>query len=186
MEDRLVNRVIVDTNTGEITQEIFDGDRISIRRESQERYINENSALDDSGRIFGKIYSETPYYLRKVLSLSERDAFYLLSAHVSYTTFIIHKTTNYQSDFAKLEDIAVILDKHYKNTYKIIKGMIDKKVIGRHKTDEIIPRYTGTCKFIYTVNPFLVGKGNFINKSVYDYYRNTLPEIINSLKPDTS
>ena len=56
----------------------------------------------------------------------------------------------------------------YSRLSEAVKGMIEKKVMGRHSTE--IVEYVGRRSVIYSVNPYIMCKGKMVNRKICDYY----------------
>lgn len=56
----------------------------------------------------------------------------------------------------------------YSRMSEAVKGMIEKKVMGRHSTE--IVEYVGRRSVIYSVNPYIMCKGKMVNRKICDYY----------------
>ena len=56
----------------------------------------------------------------------------------------------------------------YSRLSETVKGMVEKRVMGKHSTD--IVEYIGRRSIIYSVNPYIICKGKMVNRQICEYY----------------
>jgi hypothetical protein len=150
--------VVADSDTGEIVGEIQKGDRI-IRKTSIDKY---NSTIDlNNGESFVKVFSNALYELSDKLTGKEALFLYYLLQYVNYEDGILERN----KELLTKEMIVEETKQSERNVERLIAGLIEKEIIGKHRT--------GTKKIAYTVNPFIFMKGKRIDKTLYELYKKT-------------
>lgn len=171
--DQTITNLIVDPETGEITGEVYDGDKLSIRRYSQEEYVHTHIVNFNKDKSFVKIYDDIVPLLEKYLTPAEFRLAISLSPHVSYEDCIIRRTNNRNSSILNMKDLAEIHEYRYDYLKKLMLSLKKKGVIGKHETGSILQGYTGQCGTVYTVNPYIYFRGADLNKPTYSFYENS-------------
>ena len=77
-------------------------------------------------------------------------------------------TIRMNSEVMTVKEMASVTGREYTRLSKLVKGLVERKVMGRHSTDII--EYAGRRKTVYSINPYIVCKGRMINKQVRDYF----------------
>ena len=154
-------KVVVETETGEILDEIKEGDRI--RRKSQDDYCKGKGELidmTDNGN-FIKIFNKTMAMLGgEGLTANEYQICLQLLNYIEYESGILkYANTGKQLNSQDISDITGIC---YKGVVRAMQTLVSKKIYGVHKTGK------ENC---YTVNPFIFMKGKYINKTLYNFYK---------------
>ena len=162
--------VNIDYETGEIIDTIYEGDKLKIVTHEQLQYFQHYVPNADKGRPFIKLYTDTIDHLTNILTMAELRFVIKLTPFVSYNDCVIRKTTNSASDIATIADMAESTNEEYENIRKIIRQLINKNVLAKHNTTDVLSNYFGKKKYAYTVNPFIFFKGSSVNKFVYNYY----------------
>ena len=154
-------KVILDTSTGEIIDEIKEGDRI--RRKSQDDYCKrENDLIDmNENGNFVKIFNKTMAMLgSENLTANEYLVCLRLLNYIEYESGILKFGNTGRA--LKLADIEEITGLSKSTTIRAMQTLVEKKIYGVHKTGK------ENC---YTVNPFIFMKGRYINKTLYNFYK---------------
>ena len=154
-------KVVVETETGEILDEIKEGDRI--RRKSQDDYCKGKGELIDmtENGNFIKIFNKTMAMLGgEGLTANEYQICLQLLNYIEYESGILkYANTGKQLNSQDISDITGIC---YKGVVRAMQTLVSKKIYGVHKTGK------ENC---YTVNPFIFMKGKYINKTLYNFYK---------------
>lgn len=154
-------KAVVDTETGEILDEIKEGDRI--RRKSQDDYCKGKGELIDMAENgnFIKIFNKTMAMLGgEELTANEYQICLQLLNYIEYESGILkYANTGKQLNSQDISDITGIC---YKGVVRAMQTLVSKKIYGVHKTGK------ENC---YTVNPFIFMKGRYINKTLYNFYK---------------
>lgn len=162
--------VIVDCETGEVRKEIYEGDRVRVIRSSQIEYTKTHSKeiQDDKVYNFGQD--------KNFSMLSEFSAKQLADEKLTGSEYriilLMISMTNYKSGFIALgnnhpvtdEWISECLRLNIKTTERAIKNLIDRGIIAKTVTN---------FKVKYFFNPFIQYRGRWINKTLYEMFRNT-------------
>lgn len=161
---------IINADTGEITGEVYEGDRLHVRRETQDKYASFHITDFNKGKSFVKIYDEVIPLLEKYLKAPEFKMAICIAPHVSYEDCIIRESCNRNSKILTLKDFAAIHDYKYDYVKKIMLSLKKKGVIGKHETGNILEGYTGRYGTVYTVNPYIYFRGSDMISPVYSFY----------------
>ena len=165
--------LIINPNTGEITSEIFPGDRIRVTRKSQDEYVNSHIINFGGGRSFVKIYDDIIPLLEKYLTPAEFKMAICIAPHVSYEDCIIRENQNRWSRIISIKELAEIHNYKYDYARKLMANLKNKGVVGKHETGSILRNYDKRYGTIYTVNPFIYFRGSDIITPVYSFYENS-------------
>lgn len=165
---------IVNASTGEITNTTYQGDRLTIARQSQLQYANDHLQNFNSGKTFVKIYDEIIPLLEKYLSSAEFKFVICLIPHVSYEDCIIRKTMDRKSKILTQKEIAQLHNYKYDYVRKIMASLKNKGVIGKHETGSIL-NCSGNdniaeSNIAYTVNPYIYFRGSDIITPIHAFY----------------
>lgn len=154
-------KVILDTETGEILDELKNGDRI--RRKSQDEYCKNKEELidmNDNGS-FIKLFNKTMAMLgNEKLTANEYLVCLRLLDYIEYESGILKYANNGRA--LKLTDIEGITKLSKSTVIRAMQTLVSKKIYGVHKTGK------ENC---YTVNPFIFMKGRYVNKTLYNFYK---------------
>jgi hypothetical protein len=116
----------------------------------------------DTGEKFLKIYLNNIKKLYKHLSSSEIKLFYLLTNYISYKTC---ELKNNNGTYLSAKQLSKFMNISIQMIYVTINKLIKKEIILKQKHGK---------KSIYIMNPFICFKGLYINKSVYELFKNTI------------
>ena len=150
-------RVVIDTETGQIVNELRDGDRI-VHATSIEAFREFESA--PKGEAFTKLYHKViPLIVDCGLSASELILFMHLAVNLRYL-----------SNVAKYPNGRLITRDNLQNDLKISESTVKRSIYRWIKLGLIAEASTVEGK-VFIVNPFVVTVGDKINKTVYDLFR---------------
>ena len=150
-------RVVIDTETGQIMNELRDGDRI-VHTTSIEAFREFESA--PKGETFTKLYHKViPLIVDCGLSASELILFMHLAVNLRYL-----------SNVAKYPNGRLITRDNLQNDLKISESTVKRSIYRLIKLGLIAEASTVEGK-VFIVNPFVVTVGDKINKTVYDLFR---------------
>ena len=175
-ETSLINRVLINPNTGEILDTYGENDQITVRRKSQVDYVHHHIINFNSDKSFVKLYDEAIPLLERYLTMPEFKLAVCLIPHVSYEDCIIRRTKDRTSRILTISDIAELHGYKYDYAKKLIASLKSKGVVGRHETGSIIPvsDYVGQSRSIaYTVNPFIYFRGTDLLTPIHAFYENS-------------
>ena len=164
----LTKMVIVDSESGEVTGYIGEGDRI-IRKSSTESYVkqtDENYVYDfQKGKAFLKTYEDGMRKVRGELTNAECSFLWYLLPQMEYNTNLLR---NDDGTLLNVKDLQVITGMSYDANRKLMEGLKDKGVIGKWETgNKDNPKVMFRC---YVMNPFLFLKGNRVHKDLLEKF----------------
>lgn len=166
-----MSKKIIETDTGEILNELNEGDRLHIIRAESDKYLQEHITDFNKGKNFMKVFSYSGSILRSSLSYKEQAFIMELCEYMSYDDCFIHVTKDKKSPLATLKDIAQITGESYENTRKTMKNILKAGLISKAEIVQVKPGYEGKIKYVYIINPFIFFKGNNITKTVYNLFK---------------
>ena len=171
--DQTPTNLLIDYNTGEITAEIYDGDRLRISRQQQDEYAQTHIINFNKDKTFVKIYDEVVPLLEKYLTSPEFKFAICLSPHVSYEDCIIRESQNRNSRIIGIKDIAAVHGYTYNYAKKLFLSLKNKGIIGQHETGSILSNCPQKITKVYTVNPYVYFRGSDIITPVHIFYRDS-------------
>lgn len=179
MENKNPISVVVDNETGEITDSFFEGDSykkyLKEDKDKRAEYLNTHKLNWGHGRPFIKIYTDIIPYLQDHLTKSELWATFFLMPYVSYEDCILRiDGKNRNSHMLSLQEITDAIKEKYANGRKIIRSLKDKGILGRFETGIIFNNDDYVSKEVYLMNPYLLFKGEDINKTVTALFNDTI------------
>jgi predicted HTH transcriptional regulator len=152
-------RLIIDSDTGEITGALESGDRI-VRKNSIDNYQEKQKAPNNE--TFSKLYhGSIPELSECKMTASEYKVFIFLSTHLRY-----------QSNVAKFSNGKPITRQNIQTIVKI-KDITIKRTIAGLIRHGLIVEVTSKEGKVFVVNPFVVSVGDSISKTIYDLFRKT-------------
>lgn len=152
-----MSRLVIDTETGQVMTEIYDGDRI-VRATSAEALRELESA--PKGETFTKLYHKViPLIVDCNLSASELIMFMHLAVNLRYI-----------SNVAKYPNGKLITRENLQSDLKVSEPTVKRSIYRLIKVGLIVEASTIEGK-VFIVNPFVVTVGDKINKTVYDLFR---------------
>lgn len=173
MNWRLKNRsrIIVDSDTGEITSEFNDGDRI-VRKESLESF----SRMKERAKQCQSWTKEmAPFYkgnieeirkTMKALDIYEKAFLYSIATYIGYEDCCLKHDNGKELRFDTLVEITGISKGKLSS---VINGLIDKNILYKGKNSNTTQ---------YFVNPWLFCRGNRINKVLKTMFKNYQIQIL--------
>ncbi len=164
------SEILVNCETGEITAELYSGDKISITRENQSEYLSTHIMNFNSDKTFVKIYDDVIPLLEKYLTLPEFKFAICLIPHISYEDCIIRQTMDRRSKILTIREIATLHEYNYDYAKKLINSLKKKGVVGRHETGSILSDCPQRINTVYTVNPFIYFRGSDLITPVHSFY----------------
>jgi predicted transcriptional regulator len=162
-ESGVLKAHIIDIETGKVTHDIREGDKVRIIREKQSRpnkrsepqiYINKEEP-------FIKVYTKPLFELSKSLSGTESQFINYLIQFVRYDTGILaYSNGKHITRTSMVKDTGL----SKKTIDRLIISLSDKEILGKHKT--------GRCVTL-TVNPFIFMRGHKVNQTLYEFFKDS-------------
>lgn len=149
-------RLIVEEQTGEITNELGEGDRI-LRAKSIEKL--KTTAKWDM-EAYSKVNSDELRLLTPTLTASERSVIFSLLPYVSYTSCLIQYPNGRDINF---DSIVKLCGMSHNTTMATIETLIAKDILYKGRNSK------GNQ---YFMNPWIAYRGNTINKVLFDMFKN--------------
>lgn len=162
--------LLIDTGTGEVKGEIYEGDKVRILRKRQLDYVKTNAEEINKERMyyfgqdenFGMISEFASKQLAdEKLTATEYRIVLIMMANTHYKSGLIAFKNNIP---LSIEWLAKKLNISIKTAEKSINTLIDKGIIAQNTTH---------FKTKYFFNPFILYKGRWINRTLYEMFRNT-------------
>ena len=163
-------KYILDSATGEIVNELYEGDRHKIIRKKQIDYLEKNGKDIENEKIynFGQDANFSMLSSYSAKQLADEN----LTASQYRVMLLMISNTNYKSGLIAFgnnkpmtsEWISKKLNVSIKTSDNCIKVLTDKGIINRSTTN---------YKTKYYFNPFIQYRGRWINKTLYEMFRNT-------------
>ena len=151
-----MNRVIVNTDTGEIAAYLGEGDRI-VRAKSREHLAN---TLDIPVKNFVKLNIDELQPLLPSLSSTEQTMLINLIPYISYKTCCLqYKNGN----DLNLQDIVKVTGISENTCIKAIEGLISHDILYKGKNSK---------NNQYFVNPWIANRGMVVNKVLKQMFKN--------------
>lgn len=170
-QDQNAIALVVEANTGEITSELYPGDRI-VRKTSVESYkknIKKNEKNDNNEEIEFIYWNTKSFYKVNVaelrlwlddLSQAEKAFLFSIAPYISFDD--CHLQYGNGVDIGT-EDLIKITQMSRGLVYKTISSLIEKDILYKGKNSK---------NRQYFVNPWLFCKGNRINKVLKTMFKN--------------
>jgi len=151
---------IIDLSTGEIINHANEGDKVKVIRKESVDYLRD-TVLINKDEPFVKIYTAVLFKLSHSLSGTESLFVSYLLQYIRYTSGLLeYRNGNTLTRQHMAEETGL----NIKTIDRLLKGLVDKQVLGKHKTGQDIS---------FTVNPFIFMKGKRISETLYKLYKNT-------------
>lgn len=154
-----MERVLVDTGTGEIVGSVRAGDRI-VRKESINYLKNRESSVEIRKRRFVRLDEEEGKLVAKELSAYERAVLFQLQYYVSYESGLIKHANGREIGFA---DIVELTGLARKTVADAIEELIKKDILYKGKNSK---------KTQYFLNPWIASKGIIENATLKEMFGN--------------
>ena len=162
-----MKKAILDTETGELIDEVFPGDRI-LRKNSIE-FLKKKDEEDDGlieinkGRPFIKLYDDVAEDLAKErLNSSEFAVLLQCINHLSYVSGLAKRKNSDEPLTPVFFEKALGLSKP--TVLAAIAGLIEKEIILRGETGE---------RYQLFLNPYIFMKGRKINQTLFEMFKGT-------------
>ena len=177
MEDKKPISGVIDYDTGEVTDEFYEGDRYRKYKASDSKkrddYLKTHILGFNKDKSFVKLFDAVIPILNEHLTPPEFKLAICLASHVSHEDCILRKANRVDSSPLDIHDVCKIYGYKYDYCRKLFRKLISKGIIGKHITGSIIPEYDGDIKEIYTVNPYVYFRGINVNASVIGFYKDS-------------
>jgi len=161
------NRILIDVETGQVLSTLEPGDRFKVTKAEiienfkKKKAAEANYITINEREPFIKVYSNTLFNLSKSLTGTESQFINYLIQYIRYHSGILAykkgKTLTRKAMAAETGLSVRAVD-------RILQGLQDKEVIGKHKTGQDIN---------FTVNPFIFMRGDKVSEILYIFYRNS-------------
>lgn len=164
-ENERARAYVVNSKTGEITNELFPGDKIVKVKQSE--YVQNNYANFQKGKGFTKTFDSVvmPLYIK--LSAKEFAIAMALKPLISYGDGILR----YEGKYATSKDISIILQEDYGNIKRNISKLIEYEVLKRiEKPSELRESRKKKC---LVANPYIYMRGQDIETDTVKMFMNT-------------
>lgn len=167
MEDKQVAFYLMDASSGELVNEIYYNDKISITREKQQKYLNSTIALNNK-KTFTKCFNLP---LRELATLNlTSDEWNILVVMISniglgyYNGIVIKIQNNQFMGFMTSKDIQDVIRCSDSSFKRAIKDLQKKEIIKTQKKGR---------DNIFIINPFIFAKDKRIPKTLFKLFENT-------------
>ena len=154
--------IVMDLETGEVINHVNVGDTFKIMRKNTRDFLNETVEIN-KGEPFIKVYAKTLFELSKSLTGTESQFVNYLIQYIKYTSGILAYHNNNENPLTR-QHMAEETGLSIKTVDRIMRSLQDKQVIGKHRTGNDIT---------FTVNPFIFMKGDRVNETLYNFFKNT-------------
>ena len=149
-------RKVIDEH-GEIVDELYEGDRII--RKSTSEYLSRRINIHGNDS-FIKVYSKPLFDLADDLTGNESVMLIYLLRYLGYDCILRFNNGKAITRQFILADTA----QSQKTVDRAMRGLIEKGIAGKHKTNET---------YCYTVNPYIFAKGTGVDKGIAAFYAST-------------
>jgi len=156
--ERKVTHVMFSADTWEKTGELYEGDRV-LRKQSEDYLKNTIEILKDEP--YTKTYHRVMFAVANCLTGAEMQLAYILLQFLSYESGML-KHQNGQP--VTRQYIAQYTGLSLKTVDKLLQKLKEKQVIGRNVVGREVQ---------YFMNPWLFMRGQRINKTLYDMFKNS-------------
>lgn len=122
------------------------------------------------GGKFMKVFNNVLHELGRRLTPSELSFLILILEYVSYNDCVIREGGRANGEVMGLQEMAEATEMEYTRVTRIVGQLERKGVMGHHVTGSILRGYEGKARKVYTVNPYIVCKGKYVNGVVVEFY----------------
>ena len=151
---------IIDITTGEVINEIREGDKVKITRKESLKHISNNVEINDKER-FIKFYTSILKDLREEkLTQAEFTIVTVCLEHLSYLSGAVKYENN--GEFLTPQDFEKITGLSERTIIRSINRLVSLKILHKGKTGKDYQLF---------VNPFIFMKGAEVNRTLYDMFR---------------
>ena len=153
---------VIDVESGNVTHEIMEGDILKVIKGKKKKVNYDLSMVSiNKDEPFIKVFTKPLFELSKSLNGTESQFINYIIQYIRYNTGILAYSNGKpvtRSALARETGLS-------KSTVdRVINGLVDKEVLGKHKTGRF---------YTLTVNPFIFLKGYKINMTLYELFCNT-------------
>lgn len=151
-----MKRVVIDSETGEILDELYGGDRVL--KSNSINYLKGVSNFKDidfvkTNKVFYKCFFE--------LSFVELRAFLYISQYARFETNLVAYENGKIFD---IKELAEALNISLRQTQRVLASLCDKEYICRVKSGK---------KFAYYINPFICKRGSKVKTELIKMFENS-------------
>lgn len=161
---------VVSADTGEILNEIYEGDTVKIIRKETKDFLNDNKRINVDKSFTFLYVSAGEILCREKLTTNENRIIWGIQGHIEYSSGILKMLKGCNPD-KKLnaQDLITICGINEKTFYRAMDSLIKRKIIGKTK----VGRETH-----YIVNPFIFYKGKckgggYIPTTTYELFKDS-------------
>jgi hypothetical protein len=176
-DSKQILSIMVDPQTGEITDSFRDGDSYKkYTREDKDKirkFLKENDECEpfNEGVSFVKLYDDVLDDLSECLTSAEFEFAIRLAKHVSYKDCILRTNGNPNGKILNAQDLAELMKSDPSAVRRNISSLIKKGVLGKHVTgcrdNPNIQIKAITC------NPYIFSRGNKLNPTAVSLFANS-------------
>ena len=138
--------------------EINEGDRIT--RKKQLEYLRQTAEINKD-KSYVKVYTKHLFELSRSLSGTENQFVNYLLGYIRYESGIL---AHENGKVLTRQTMTVETELSIKTIDRLLKSLIDKQVLGKHKTGHNI------C---FTVNPYIFMRGSRVNTTLIKMFENS-------------
>lgn len=164
VEDRVRIATVV-SDEGEILREIYDGDKIISKKQTE--YTNKYITNFLKKEAFVKVYTNPIKQLFKELPTKEFAVAMALMPYISYKDGIL-KINNKITD---VKNIADDLNENYDPFRKVVSALIKKEILG--KVERQSDTYQNKTKQCICVNPYIFLRGQDVERELAEKFKNS-------------
>lgn len=162
-EERKIKFFIIDAESGELVENVFENETLSIYEERKKAYLDTTIELNKK-KTFTKHIDLACRELLDILTLDEWKILNIMTTHLGYgmyNGFVIKKQYNRFFDFMSSKDI---IDKVGCSSSTF------KRAIKKFKENEILETKKRGNKNTFILNPFLFTKDKRIPKTLFSMF----------------
>lgn len=164
-EEKELRGAVVNKDTGEIIDYIYEGDSI-LREKSKD--VNEKYERNfNKGESFLKVYDKVMPILGKKLSNAEFAFTMQLLPFISYRDNVLKS----EGKILDIKELSQCMDVGYDNARKLVSSLTKKGVLGKHVTG-CIEKPTIKLQCI-TVNPYIFNRGTQMDRTVIALFKDS-------------
>ena len=161
MDDENVSKYLIDSETGELIDTIYNGDKLKKVTKKQLDYLNETTLINENKSWNKAINSSVILLATSKLTTTECQILFVLMAHIGwnkYSQYAIKFKNRCFFRFLNSNDIKEIIKCSDSSFNRGIKSLEEKEIIKIEKNGK---------ENIYIINPFLMYNGTRIPKEIY-------------------
>lgn len=161
---------VINRGTGEILEEFYEGDKVRVVRKAQVEYHRKNAKEIEKDKVYNfgqdKKFSMLSEYAAKQLAdekltATEYRVLLLMISHTHYKSGLIA----YGNNLPMTKNwISKKLNISLRTTESSVKTLIDRGIIAQNTTNH---------RTKYFFNPYIQYKGRWINRTLYEMFKNT-------------